>query len=210
MTSCWRNSSCSLTLCWIKSSRDVMELNVCRTRRCRTFGAWSIGTRRSLTTSTTLLNAFAYGLRGYVDIFSPSLLCISMDRSLRVRRIFLFSMQRFPTVASWARSMRRWYARVEHKELWAVIVIPLTTNILFWFGGIVGWRGPDQPYMSTHMRPVPPTDMQLVLHRGGWRVSVSPTLVESNLTAVGPWRRLKQQTWRNTIVVLCIGKNGSC
>ena len=40
--------------------------------------------------------------------------------------------------------------------------------------------------MSTHMRLVPLTDMQLVLHKGGWRVSVSPTLVESNLTAAGP------------------------
>ena len=31
-----------------------------------------------------------------------------------------------------------------------------------------------------------PTNMQLVLHKGGWRVSVSLTLVESNLTAAGP------------------------
>ena len=37
--------------------------------------------------------------------------------------------------------------------------------------------------MSTHMRPISPTDMQLVLHKGGWWVSVSPTFVESNLTA---------------------------
>ena len=36
--------------------------------------------------------------------------------------------------------------------------------------------------MPTYMRPVPPTDMQLVLHKGGWLVSVSPTLVGSNLT----------------------------
>ena len=28
----------SLKLYWIVSSRDVTELNVCRTRRCRTFG----------------------------------------------------------------------------------------------------------------------------------------------------------------------------
>ena len=40
--------------------------------------------------------------------------------------------------------------------------------------------------MTTFMRPVPPTDMQLVLHKGGWQVSVSPTLVESNLTVAGP------------------------
>ena len=49
-----------------------------------------------------------------------------------------------------------------------------------------GMKRPGPTYMSTHMRPVPPTDMQLVLHKGGWQVSVSPTLVESNLTAAGP------------------------
>ena len=37
--------------------------------------------------------------------------------------------------------------------------------------------------MTVFMRPVPPIDMQLVLHKGGLRVSVSPTLAESNLTA---------------------------
>ena len=62
--------------------------------------------------------------------------------------------------------------------------------------------------MTTFIRPVPPIDVQLVLHKGGWRVSVSPTLVESNLTAAGPCRRLKQQT--AAVVVLCVGKNGSC
>ena len=40
--------------------------------------------------------------------------------------------------------------------------------------------------MTTFMRPVPPTDMQLVLHKGGWQVSVYPTFVESNLTVAGP------------------------
>ena len=29
----------SLGLSWIKSSRDITELNVCRSRRCRSFGA---------------------------------------------------------------------------------------------------------------------------------------------------------------------------
>ena len=67
--------------------------------------------------------------------------------------------------------------------------------------GIVGWSGPDQPYMTTFMRPVPPTVMQLVLHKGGWWVSVSPTLVESNLTTAGPCWRLKHHTWRKIIVV---------
>ena len=40
--------------------------------------------------------------------------------------------------------------------------------------------------MSMYMRPVPLTDMQLVLHKGGWRVFVSPTLVELNLTVAVP------------------------
>ena len=94
------------------------------------------------------------------------------------------------------------YARVEHKEFWAIIVILLTTNVLFWSNGIVAWSALDQPYMSTFMRPVPPTDMQLVLHKGGWRVSVSPTLVESNLSTAGPCWRLKQHTWWKIVVVL--------
>ena len=109
----------------------------------------------------------------------------------------------FPNSGIRARSMRRWYARVEHKELWVVVVILLTTNILFWFGIIVGWSGPDQPYMSTHMRPVPPTDMQLFLYQRWLGVSVSPTLVESSLTTAGPWRSLKRQTGWITVVVLC-------
>ena len=63
--------------------------------------------------------------------------------------------------------------------------------------------------MSTYMRPVPPTDMQLVLHKGGWRVSVSPTLVESDLTEGGPCRRLKSNLI-NHRCGFCVGKNGSC
>ena len=42
----------------------------------------------------------------------PSLLCISMDRSLRVRRFFLFSMQRFPTrLPPGARPVSSWLSR---------------------------------------------------------------------------------------------------
>ena len=37
MPSWWRNSSNSLIPCWIKKARDVIALDVCRTRRCRTF-----------------------------------------------------------------------------------------------------------------------------------------------------------------------------
>ena len=30
----------TLGLNWIKSTRDVTELNVCRSRRCHAFGTW--------------------------------------------------------------------------------------------------------------------------------------------------------------------------
>ena len=121
---------------------------------------------------------------------------------LVMRRKFWISAT-FPNSGIRARSMCSFYAWVEHKVVVGVdFVNLLTTNVLFWFFGIVGWSGPDQPYMTTFMRPVPPTDMQLVLHKGGWRVSVSPTLVESNLTTVGPCWRLKQHTWQKIIVVL--------
>ena len=149
-----------------------------------------------------LSNASAFSLRGYVDTLSSSCFYASPRLILRERRIFLKLHATFPNSGIRARSMRRWYARVEHKELWAVIVILLTTNVLFWFGSIVRWSDLNQPYMSTYMRLVPPTDMQLVLHKGGWRVSVSPTLVESNLTTEGPCWRLKQYTWRKIVVVL--------
>ena len=125
-----------------------------------------------------------------------------LDRSCVSVGIFLKLHATFPNSGIRARSMHRWYARLEHKELWAIIVILLITNVLFWFGGIVGWSGPDQPYMTTFMRSVPPSDMQLVLHKGGWRVSVSPTLVESNLTTSSPCWRLKHHTWRKIIMVL--------
>ena len=127
---------------------------------------------------------------------SPPLVAMHLlDRPCVIVEFFLKLHATLPNSGIRARSMRRWFARVEHKELWAIIVMLLTTNVLFWFGGIVGWIGPDQPYMTTFMRPVPSTDMQLVLHKGGWRVFVSPTLVEPNLTTASPWRRLKQQTW---------------
>ena len=82
------------------------------------------------------------------------------------------------------------YARVEHKELWAIIVILLTS----------------MSYLDSTvlLDEAARTDITRTLardwfygrasHTGGWRVSVSPTLVESNLTTVGPSRRLKQQT----------------
>ena len=146
-------------------------------------------------------NASAYGLRGYVDNTLPSR-CYAITMILRVRRNF-FEITTFPNSGIRARFYALMlYARVEHK--WVVGDISHTAyqHVILWFGGIVGRDDPDQHYASAYARPVPPTHMQLVLHKGGWRVSVSPTLVESNLTTAGPCWRLKQRTWQKIVVVL--------
>ena len=63
---------------------------------------------------------------------SPPLVAMHLlDRSCVIVGIFLKLHATFPNSGIQARSMHRCYARVEHKELWAVIVILLTTNVLF-------------------------------------------------------------------------------
>ena len=130
---------------------------------------------------------------------SPPLVAMHLlDRSCMIVGIFLKLHAMFPKSGIRARSMRRWFARVEHKELWAIIVILLTTNVLLWFGGIVGWSDPDQHYMTTFMRPTLPT-----CFARRWLAGVcSPTLVESSLTTAGPCWRLKHHTWRKIVMVL--------
>ena len=46
------------------------------------------------------------------------------------------------------------------------------------------WMKQPGPTLHDHVHETGSTDV--LLHKGGWRVSVSPTLVESNLTAAGP------------------------
>ena len=49
------------------------------------------------------------------------------------------------------------------------------------------WMQRPGPTLHDHVHESgSPIDMQLVLHKGVWRVFVSPNLVESNLTAAGP------------------------
>ena len=66
------------------------------------------------------------------------------------------------------------YARVEHKELWTIIVILLTSMSYF-----------DSAVLLDEAAQTDITCMltrdwfyQRALHTGGWRVLVSPTLVE--------------------------------
>ena len=66
------------------------------------------------------------------------------------------------------------YARVEHKELWAMIVILLTS--MSYFGSAVlldeaAWTDITRTLTRDWF-------YRRALHTGGWRVSVSPTLVE--------------------------------
>ena len=59
----------------------------------------SVGPRRCSTTSTRLLNASAFGLRGYVDTLSPLVAMLLLDRSCVIVGFF-FKLLRSPTVAS--------------------------------------------------------------------------------------------------------------
>ena len=59
----------------------------------------SVESRRRSTTSTALLNASAFGLRGYVDTLSPLVAMLLLDRSCVIVGKF-FEILRSPTVAS--------------------------------------------------------------------------------------------------------------
>ena len=89
----------------------------------------SIELWRRSTTSTALLNASAFGLRGYVDTLSHIVAMHLLDRSCVIVRIFLnyYVPQQWHSSQVYA---LMFYARVEHKELWAIIVILLATNVL--------------------------------------------------------------------------------
>ena len=137
--------------------------------------------------------------------YSPlSLLCITMI--LCVRRKFL-KLLRFPTVASEPGFMRWCYARVEHK--WVVGDTSHTAyqHVILWFGGIVGWSGPDRHYAYAYARLVLPT---CFAHRSLAGVSFS----NFSWTRCGyarSLRRLKQhQLDELSLWFWCVGKNGSC
>ena len=74
------------------------------------------------------------------------------------------------------------YARVEHKELWAIIVILLT--IMSYFDSAVLL---DEAARTDITRTLTRDWFyQHALHTGGWRVIVSPTLVELSVAMPGP------------------------
>ena len=74
------------------------------------------------------------------------------------------------------------YARVEHKELWAIIVILLTSMSYFDSAVLL-----DEAVQTDITRMLTRDWFyRRALHTGGWRVSVSPTLVESSVATHGP------------------------
>ena len=60
----------------------------------------SVESRKRSTTSTVLLNASTFGLRGYVDTLSPLVPMHLLDRSCVIVGIFL-KLLRFPTNFPW-------------------------------------------------------------------------------------------------------------
>ena len=82
-----------------RSPGIVTELNVCRTRRCRTFGTWIGRIVKTYDYINCIVITFPLnGLRGYVDNTLPSR-CYAINMILRVRRKIL-KLLRSPTVAS--------------------------------------------------------------------------------------------------------------
>ena len=74
------------------------------------------------------------------------------------------------------------YARVEHKELWAIIVVLLTS--MSYFGSAVlldeaAWTDITRTRTRDWF-------YRRALHTGGLRATVSPTLVEPSVTTPGP------------------------
>ena len=96
--------------------------------------------------------------------------------------IFL-KLLRSPTVASEPRFyVLMLYAWVEHKELWAIIVILLTS--MSYFGSAVLLDETTRTNITrTLMRDRFP---RCALHIGGLRATVSPTLVEPSVATPGP------------------------
>ena len=74
------------------------------------------------------------------------------------------------------------YARVEHKELWAIIVI-LLTSMSYFDSAVLLDEASRTDITRTLTRD---WFYRRASHTGGWRVSVSPTLVESSVATPGP------------------------
>ena len=90
-----------------RSSWDVIELNVCSTRRCRAFGTWIGRIVKTYDYINRVVITLPLSVYEGTWTHSPlSLLCITMI--LRVHRNF-FEITTFPNSGIRARFMRRCY-----------------------------------------------------------------------------------------------------
>ena len=74
------------------------------------------------------------------------------------------------------------YARVEHKELWAIIVI-LLTSMSYFDSAVLLDEAARTDITRTLTRDC---FYQRASHTGDWRVAVSPTFVEPSVATPGP------------------------
>ena len=129
-----------------------------------------------------LLNASAFGLRGYVDTLSHLADTHLLDRSCVIVGIF-FELPRSPSVAS-------------EPGLCVDVICTSRTQRVVGVNSHTAyqqcltliqrycWMKRPGPTLHGHVHETGSTNM--LLHIGGWRVSVSPTLVGSTLTTDGP------------------------
>ena len=90
-----------------RSSRDVIKLNMCRTRRCRAFGTWIGRIVKTYDYINRVVLTLPHSVYEGTQTHSPlPLLCITMI--LYVRRNF-FEITTFPNSGIRARFMRRCY-----------------------------------------------------------------------------------------------------
>ena len=75
------------------------------------------------------------------------------------------------------------YAPVEHKVLWAIIVI-LLTSMSYFDSAVLLDEAAQTDIMRTLTRD---WFYRSALRIGGWSLSVSPTLVESSVATPGPY-----------------------
>ena len=96
-----------------RSSRDVIELNVCITRRCRTFGTWIGWIAKTFDYINRVMETPPLSVYEGTWTHSPlSLLCITMI--LRVRRKF-FEITTFPNT----RGSTKW-GHLPRRAAWAM------------------------------------------------------------------------------------------
>ena len=99
------------------------------------------------------------------------------------RRNF-FELLRSLTVVSELGLLRRFFARVEHKVVVGVDVVQYAYHQRLTLIQRYCWMKRPGPTLHDRVHETGSTDV--LLHIGGWQVSVSPTLVESSLTMAGP------------------------